>query len=273
MPWPVPTGVTARPRLLSFCSLLSIVLAIGARAAPLTFIMKNSLSHLAILLALVITGRAQQPAIPDPHAAHAAAPSPDAIWANLMAGNQRFVAGKPQSHALLALRKKLASGQEPHTIILSCSDSRVSPELVFDQSLGDLFVVRSAGNIAGPVGLGSIEYAVDHLHSTVLVVLGHQKCGAVAAACSGDKMPSRNLEAIVDKIAPAVTQAKTYAKPDDLLESAIKENVHQSAKDVLANSEILRDAVKAGKLTVIEAEYQFDSGAVVRLNSPASGQN
>jgi carbonic anhydrase len=129
------------------------------------------------------------------------------------------------------------------------------------------------GNIADPVGLGSIEYAVDHLHSTMLVVLGHQKCGAVAAACSGDKMPSRNLDAIVDKINPAVIQAKTYAKPDDLLESAIKENVHQSAKDVLANSEILRDAVKAGKLTVIEAEYQFDGGAVVRLNPPASGQN
>jgi carbonic anhydrase len=238
--------------------------------------MKNSLSYLVILLAFVITGGAQQPAATTPHAAHAPAtpaPSPDKIWANLMAGNQRFVAGKPHPHSWLELRKNLVSGQEPHTIVLSCSDSRVSPELVFDQSLGDLFVVRSAGNIADPVGLGSIEYAVDHLHSTMLVVLGHQKCGAVAAACSGDKMPSRNLEAIMDKIDPAVTKAKTYAKPDDLLESAIKENVHESAKDVLANSEILRDAVKAGKLTVIEAEYQFDSGAVVRLNSPASGQN
>src|SRR6266404_6205887 len=216
--------------------------------------MKNSLSYLAILLvALVIPGRAQQPATTTPHTAHAPttpAPSADAIWANLMVGNQRFVAGKPQHRALPALRQKLASAQHPHTIVLACSDSRVSPDLVFDQSLGDLFVIRTAGNVADPVGLGSIEYAVDHLHSTVLVVLGHQKCGAVAAACSGDKMPSRNLEAIVDKISPAVTQAKTYAKPDDLLE-----------------------AVKAGKLTVIEAEYQFDSGAVARLNSPASGQN
>jgi len=238
--------------------------------------MKNSLSYLAILLALVIPGRAQQPATTTPHAAHAPAtpaPSADAIWANLIVGNQRFVAGKPQSRALPALRQKLASAQHPHTIVLACSDSRVSPDLVFDQSLGDLFVIRTAGNVADPVGLGSIEYAVDHLHSTVLVVLGHQKCGAVAAACSGDKMPSRNLEAIVDKISPAVTQAKTYAKPDDLLEAAVKENVHQSAKDVLANSEILRDAVKTGKLTVIEAEYQFDSGAVARLNSPGSGQN
>ena len=239
--------------------------------------MKPPPAYLAILLAFVIPGMAQQPIPAAPHAAHAPAttpaPSPDAIWANLMAGNQRFVAGKPQARALPALRHKLASGQQPHAIILSCSDSRVSPELVFDQSLGDLFVIRTAGNAADPVGLGSIEYAVDHLHSTVLVVLGHQKCGAVAAACSGEKMPSRNLEAIVDKINPAVTQAKTYAKPDDLIESAVKENVRQSAKDVLANSEILREAVKGGKLTVIEAEYQFDSGAVVRLNSPANGQN
>jgi len=240
--------------------------------------MKNSLSYLAILLAAVIVSPAQQPpSAAAPHAAHAPAAkpalSPDEIWANLMAGNQRFVAGKGRSGSLVGLRHKLASGQQPHTIVLACSDSRVSPELVFDQSLGDLFVVRTAGNVADPVGLGSIEYAVDHLHSTVLVVLGHQKCGAVAAACSGEKMPSRNLEAIVDKIDPAVTQAKTYAKGDDLLESAINENVHQSAKDVLANSEILRDAVKAGKLTVIEGVYQLDSGAVVRLNSPASSQN
>jgi carbonic anhydrase len=239
--------------------------------------MKNSLSYLAVLLALVATSPAQQPATTSaPHATHGpAAPalSADAIWSNLMAGNQRFVAGKSRSGSLVALRQQLASAQQPHTIVLACSDSRVAPELVFDQSLGDLFVVRAAGNVADPVGLGSIEYAVDHLHSTVLVVLGHQKCGAVAAACSGEKMPSRNLEAIVDKIDPAVTQAKTYAKGDDLLESAIKENVHQSAKDVLANSEILRDAVKAGKLTVVEAVYQLDSGAVVRLNPPASGQN
>jgi carbonic anhydrase len=234
------------------------------------------LSVLAVLFALVFPGLAQQPATSASHAAHApAAPalSPDAIWANLMAGNQRFVAGKGHAGSLVALRKKLASGQQPHTVVLACSDSRVSPELVFDQSLGDLFVVRAAGNIADPIGLGSIEYAFDHLHSTMLVVLGHQKCGAVAAACSGEKMPSRNLEAIVDKIAPAVTKAKTYTKGDDLIEAAIKENVHQSAKDVLANSEILRDAVQAGKLTVIEAEYELDSGAVVRLNAPAGSQH
>lgn len=216
------------------------------------------------------------PAVPAQHSSHTtsqSAPSASDIWAKLMAGNGRFVAGKPQAYALTSLRQKLASGQSPHVIVLSCSDSRVSPELTFDQSLGDLFVVRAAGNVAGPLGLGSIEYAVEHFHSPVLVVLGHQKCGAVSAACSGEKMPSRNLNAIMDKIGPAVTQAKTYAKPDDLVDSAIKENVHQSAKDLLANSEIINNAVKSGKLTVIEAEYQFDTGKVVRLDSPAGHQN
>ncbi|HTA25648.1 MAG TPA: carbonic anhydrase [Terriglobales bacterium] len=240
--------------------------------------MKHALLYVAALFFVAGPGLAQQaPAAPAHHSAHAASsvpkPSADKLWANLMAGNSRFVAGKPQSYALASLRQKLASGQSPHVIILSCSDSRVSPELTFDQSLGDLFVVRAAGNVADPVGLGSIEYAVEHFHSPLLVVLGHQKCGAVIAACSGEKMPSRNLEAIMDKIGPAVTQAKTYAKADDLIESAIKENVRQSATDVLANSEIIRNAVKSGKLSVIEAEYQFDTGEVVRLNPPANGQN
>ena len=141
----------------------------------------------------------------------------------------------------------------------------------FDQSLGDIFVVRTAGNVADPVALGSIEYAVDHIHSPLLVVLGHQKCGAVSAACSGEKMPSTNLDAIMKKIDPAVSRAKAH-KADDLIESAIKENIHQSAEDVLANSEIVRNAVKAHELTVMEAEYEFDTGKVVRLN-PGVGNN
>ncbi len=236
--------------------------------------MNCHLTHLLLLLSLVSLAFAQATPTSAPHDAHAMAaapaPSADQIWADLMAGNKRFVEGKTRPYAVVSLRHKLASGQQPHVIVLSCSDSRVAPELVFDQSLGDLFVVRTAGNVADPVGLGSIEYAVDHIHSPLLLVLGHQKCGAVTAACSGDKMPSRNLQAIVDKIDPAVTQAKTYAKADDLIESAIKENVHQSAKDLLANSEIVRNAVNAGKLKVIEAEYELESGKVVRLDTASS---
>lgn len=232
---------------------------------------------LTLILSLAGSGVAQTPpAAPAQHSAHApghAAPSGAEVWDSLMAGNRRFVAGKPRARDLVSLRQKLVSGQSPEAIILSCSDSRVGPELIFDQSLGDIFVVRTAGNVADAISLGSIEYAVEHLHSTVLVVLGHQKCGAVNAACSGEKMPSPNLDAIVEKISPAVNQAKTYAKADDLVESAIKENVHRSAMDLEANSEIIRDAVKSGKLTVIEAEYELDAGRVVRLNAPASAQN
>lgn len=235
------------------------------------------LLFLSLVLSLGVSSFAQAPPAPKQHTSHAPTqaepPSAAAVWNSLMEGNQRFVAGKPRVHALVALRHKLASGQSPKAIILSCSDSRVGPELIFDQSLGDIFVVRTAGNVADAVALGSIEYAVDHLHSPLLVVLGHQKCGAVNAACSGEKMPSTNLDAIVDKIDPAVSRAKTYAKPDDLLESAIKENVQQSAHDVQANSEIIRRAVEAGKLTVIEAEYELDSGKVIRLHESAKNQN
>lgn len=232
---------------------------------------------LSLVLSLAGAAAAQTPsAVPAQHASHAAsqdAPSAAEVWNSLMAGNRRFVAGKPEARDLVSLRHQLASGQSPKAIILSCSDSRVGPELVFDQSLGDIFVVRTAGNVADKVALGSIEYAVEHLHSPLLVVLGHQKCGAVNAACSGEKMPSENLDAIVEKINPAVTRAKTYAKADDLVESAIKENVRQSARDLSANSEIIGSAVKFGKLSVIEAEYELETGQVVRLDVPTKGQN
>lgn len=231
---------------------------------------------LCLSLVLSLAAAIAPSAVSAQHSSHAssqAAPSAAEIWNSLMAGNRRFVAGKPQARDLVSLRQKLASGQSPKAIILSCSDSRVGPELIFDQSLGDIFVVRTAGNVADAVALGSIEYAVDHLHSPLLVVLGHQKCGAVNAACSGEKMPSPNLDAIVEKINPAVAQAKSYAHGDDLVELAIKENVHQSAKDILANSEIIRNAVKSGKLNVIEAEYELETGRVTQLNAPASEHN
>ncbi len=232
---------------------------------------------LSLMLSLASVTVAQTaPAVQAQHSSHAAshaAPSAAEVWQSLMAGNQRFVAGKSQARDLVSLRRKLVSGQSPKAIILSCSDSRVGPELIFDQSLGDIFVVRTAGNVADKVALGSMEYAVEHLHSPLLVVLGHQKCGAVNAACSGEKMPSQNLDAIVEKINPAVVQAKSYAHGDDLVESAIKENVRQSAKDILANSAIIRDAVNSGKVTVIEAEYELETGRVEQLQAPAGDHN
>jgi carbonic anhydrase len=232
---------------------------------------------LSFLLSLTSQGFAQKPAAVaaalTSHTPSHATPSAAEVWQGLMAGNRRFVAGKPQVPDLVSLRYKLVAGQSPKAIILACSDSRVGPELIFDQSLGDIFVVRTAGNVADPVALGSIEYAVEHLYSPLLVVLGHQKCGAVNAACSGEKMPSPNLDAIVERIGPAVSRAKAYANSDLLVESAIQENVGQSAHDVQANSEIIRHAVESGKLTVIEAEYELDSGKVIRLNEAAKHQN
>jgi carbonic anhydrase len=234
--------------------------------------MKRLFASFAILVLLALPGFAQQPAAapPQPSTHHAVKtpppPSADAIWADLMEGNKRFMAGKPKARQLVSLRASLASSQHPNVIVLACSDSRVTPEVVFDKSLGELFVVRSAGNIADAIGVGSIEYAVEHLGSSVLVVMGHTKCGAVTAACSGEKMPSASLQAIVDKIDPAVAIVAKSAKGNELIEGAIVQNVHQSAQDVLASSEILQHFVADGKLKVIEAEYQLDSGAVVRLD-------
>ena len=234
--------------------------------------MKRTLAIELILLLLSLPAFAQQPAVaakPDSaHPAQAAKtiPSSQFVWANLMAGNKRFVSGKPKAHNVVALRSSLAGSQHPNVVVLACADSRVAPELLFDQSLGDLFVVRAAGNIADAIGVGSIEYAVEHLGSSVLVVLGHTKCGAVTAACSGEKMDTSNLQAMVDKISPAVAQAGASLKGDALIEAAIKENVHRSAKDVLASSEVLRHFVEDGKLTVVEAEYHLDTGEVTRLD-------
>src|SRR5205814_6637151 len=127
--------------------------------------------------------------------------------AELKAGNARFVRGESQLRDLPQARQALAAGQHPAAIILCCSDSRVPPELVFDQTLGRLFVVRAAGNVVDPALLGSIEYAVEHLGARLLVVLGHSSCGAVDAALKGGSA-SPNLRALVERIAPAAARAK-----------------------------------------------------------------
>jgi carbonic anhydrase len=233
--------------------------------------MRSTLLLCTLLASLVSGTSAQAPGIEPTHSVKVVkqATPPEQIWADLMAGNKRFVAGKMKVRDFAAARHELVSGQHPKTVVLTCSDSRVPPELLFDKGLGELFVVRSAGNIADAVGRGSIEYAVEHLGSSVLVVLGHEKCGAVTAACSQSKMPTENLQAIVDQISPAVARAGSYAKSDELIDAAIRENVDQSAKDILAHSEVLRHALKEGKLTIFEAVYKLDTGEVARLGKLA----
>jgi len=196
-------------------------------------------------------------------AQHAAAVSGDQTWNDLAAGNQRFVTGRTASHDFPAQRKALTKSQHPQVAVLSCSDSRVPPELVFDTGLGELFVVRSAGEDDDPLSLGSLEYAIEHLGSTVIVVLGHQSCGAVTAACSGGKSGSVNLDAVLTPIAPSC--AKMDPKKPETLDIAVRDHVHSVAQNLLVKSELLRKAFDEGKLTIVEAYYSLDTGEVTKL--------
>ena len=198
----------------------------------------------------------------------AADPGPEGTWADLVAGTQRFVADRPRARAFGRERIELAGAQHPRAIVLGCSDSRVSPELVFDQTLGDLFVVRTAGNIVDPIALGSIEYAADHLHARLLVVLGHSSCGAVRAAAGSDDMPSASLQAIVDRIRPVVQRLEPCFEGEELIDRSIVANARQSAQDVLAGSALLREEVAKGELKVVSAVYDLRTGAVTPVSLP-----
>lgn len=183
-----------------------------------------------------------------------------------MEGNKRFQAGKPAFREFARKRVELCRGQHPKVVVLSCSDSRVSPTLIFDKTLGELFVVKTAGNLADRVALGSIEYAAEYLQSSVLVILGHEQCGAVAAAASGSKMLTPNLESIVRKIRPALKNAQGPQGSARWLRLAERANIHQSARDVLRHSPLLRRKAARGDLTVINALYRLRTGQVVRLH-------
>ncbi len=205
-------------------------------------------------------------------AAPAAAPkvdrsiaSPEEIWNDLIEGNKRFTSGKTAPRDVIAARIKTANSQQPYVAVLCCSDSRLSPELLFDQNIGDLFVVRTAGHVADPIALGSLEYAIEHLHSRMLVVLGHEKCGAVAATLSGEAMPTENLTALVEKIRPGIDRLKGLVQGETLMSLAVEANVHYCASNLIEASPIVRHEVAAGKLTVVKAVYKLGSGEVLRL--------
>jgi carbonic anhydrase len=194
-------------------------------------------------------------------AAHGLAGEPKAIAKALLEGNTRFVGGGGH-HDLTRQREDSKGTQHPGAMVLGCADSRVSPELVFDRGIGELFVVRSAGNIAEPVAVGSLEYAAEHLHAKVLVVLGHERCGAVQAALAEGKMPTPNLEALVGYIAPAVGGLKAWAEGPDLVRLAVEANVRRQADELLRLSPLLRKAVASGEVTILKAVYDLDTGRV-----------
>lgn len=189
--------------------------------------------------------------------------SADEIWNELASGNRRFVNGHFTPRDVVERRRELFNTQQPRVAVLSCSDSRVPPEFVFDEGLGDLFVVRSAGENADSSAIGSLEYAVEDLGTVVVVVMGHQSCGAVKAACSGEKAASPNLVAVVSPIAASCAKADK-SKPETL-DLAIRDHVHSVAQELVGKSPILQKAVNDGKLTIIEAYYSLETGIVTRL--------
>lgn len=191
--------------------------------------------------------------------------SPILLWQDLTEGNRRFMRGAMEPKSVLARRVTLAKGQHPKIAVLGCADSRVAPELVFDKNLGDLFVVRTAGNIADPIALGSLEYAVEHLHVKTLLVLGHEKCGAVAAAATGAQMPTVNLAAIVNKITPALKKVESTNDAAELAMRQVIANIHNSASLLIDESPILKHAAESQELNIVKAVYQLETGEVKRL--------
>jgi len=190
--------------------------------------------------------------------------SADDAWNIMMEGNARFVSGEVASKDFPERRAELVSGQSPFVTVVTCSDSRVPPELIFDQGLGDIFVIRVAGNVMDPVVLGSVEYGVEHLHTPLLVILGHQSCGAVTAATEGGA--EGNIESIMTEIEPAVEIAReTNMTGSDLVEEAIDENVDLVIKNVLDRSPITRELVEEGELVILGAKYSLDTGEVAVL--------
>jgi carbonic anhydrase len=187
--------------------------------------------------------------------------NPDMALQELQEGNQRFVNGQMQHRGQTPQRRhQLAQFQQPFAVILACSDSRVPAEVVFDQGLGDLFVIRVAGNIVDAAVLGSIEYAVDHLATPLVVVMGHQSCGAVSATLESlqhHTTPHSNIAALVSAITPAVAVAEQ--RRGDLLDNTIRANAEQS-RDAIVNAPEVKGALDSGALKVVSTYYDLDAG-------------
>jgi carbonic anhydrase len=184
----------------------------------------------------------------------------DEALKRLTEGNKRYVVGKfIRPHQTSVRRAELIDGQHPFAIVLGCSDSRIPVELVFDQGVGDLFVVRVAGNIADDVALGSIEYAAAHLHVPLAVVMGHGSCGAVAATASGGELEG-HLPVIATAIRPAVDKVKT--QQGDLVNNAARANAVMVADKLKSSKPVLSELVRSGKLTIVAAFYDIKSGKV-----------
>src|SRR6187551_7453 len=188
-----------------------------------------------------------------------------ALLDKLKTGNEKFVSGHPiHPDETLNRIRELKKGQSPFVVIVSCSDSRVPPELIFDQGFGDVFSIRTAGNIIGDYELGSIEYAVEHLHCKLIVVMGHENCGAVQAyATSGNEKHNDHIQTLVDYIA---AEEEEKIVPDSLrsnIDILVKANINHGVNFLRSSTPILKPLVDKNEITIIGAYYDLDSGKVL----------
>jgi carbonic anhydrase len=189
---------------------------------------------------------------------------PDAAIAELTAGNARHAQHQYQHpHETLARQIELIKAQSPEAEVLSCSDSRVPPEIIFDQGLGDLFVIRVAGNVASDTEIGSLEYGAEHLHIPLLVVLGHESCGAVTAAVQAGA-PEGHIATLVDLIKPAIE--KSRGMPGDAVSNTVRTNVQMIVQNLRKSTPVLSELVAEGKLKIVGAVYSLETGKVTWLN-------
>jgi carbonic anhydrase len=225
--------------------------------------MKNHLHSFGLLAAVLCL----MPGLNNSFAHEPVGVTADEALRRLEQGNARFVAGRLSETTPASIaesRRKVAQGQKPFAIVVGCSDSRVGPEVIFDQEVGGIFVVRTAGEVVDPVGLGSIEYAVAHLGSPLIVVLGHERCGAVSATVSGAKEPG-HIATVLKAIEPAVRMTKGQA--GDPVENAVRAQALDVAAQLRASGPILKEAVQSGKLKIVAALYDLHSGKVSLLSA------
>src|SRR6266852_9599281 len=184
----------------------------------------------------------------------------DKLWQGLMEGNRTFVAGRVTFEHLGDLRRETAAHQEPPVTVLSCSDSRVPPELVFDRSIDQLFVVRVAGNVASAFDLASIEFAISNGYTKLIVVLGHEECGAVRAALTATDPPTPSLVTLVQRIRESLTGIDPWNLEPATVRRAVEANARSSAAYLLAHSQVIRESVQSGRVGLVVAYYNLTSG-------------
>src|SRR3954469_24853895 len=189
----------------------------------------------------------------------------DSLWTQLTKGNDAYEAGALRYTGLIDARSTTASEQKPPVTVLSCSDSRVPPELVFHRGIGDLFVVRVAGNVADVFGIASIEYAIAHNWTKVIVVMGHERCGAVTEALKPVEPDTRALRALVRRIRKSFPTGIKKGKKRDYVREAVIANAKASADYIVLNSKVIGDAVRDHKVGVVVAYYPMVSGKVERI--------